>query len=152
MQLMKVCTTSNFLSLEANGLPWISLAASVPDELEPQTGPVIDDIKIEWHPHSERPTEILPLNDYQERRRKIETSTINTQQPWKPFQTRAEFEFAEVALKAGLSKNQADTLISLMNRCIRGEETFQIDSHAHLCEIWNAGAVLHTAVCSSPLV
>jgi hypothetical protein len=63
-----------------------------------------------------------------------------------PFQTRAEFEFAEVTLKAGLSKTQADTLISLMKRCISGEETFKIDSHAHLCEIWNAGAVLHTAV------
>jgi hypothetical protein len=112
---------------------------------EHQTGPSIDDVKIEHHSHSERPAEILPLKTYQGRRYKIETPKLNTQQPWKPFQTRAEFEFAEVALKAGLSKNQADTLISLMKRCIRGEETFEIDSHAHLCEIWNAGAVLHTS-------
>ena len=159
---IKVCTTSNWFSVcfgivpEANGLPWTSLAdpqsGSHESHDEHQTGPSIDDIRIEYHPHSERPAEILPLKDYQERQRKIKTPKLNTHQPWKPFQTRAEFEFAEVALKAGLSKNQADTLILLMKRCIRGEETFEIDSHAHLCEIWNAGAVLHTAVGSSRIV
>ena len=108
--------------------------------------PSIDDIRIEYHPHSGRPAEILPLKEYQECRLKTEIPKLNTQQPWKPFQTRAEFEFAEVTLKAGLTKNQADTLISLMKHCIKGEESFKIDSHAHICEIWNAGAVLHTAV------
>lgn len=68
--------------------------------------------------------------------------------PWKPFQTRAEFEFAEVALTASLTKNQVDALIKVMNRCIAGEDKFDIHSHAHLCEIWNEGAVLHTAVSS----
>lgn len=155
---MKVCTTSNFqfqLALEVNGFPWKSLAdpqLETSSHDEQQSGPSIDDIKIEYHPHSERPPEILPLNEYQEHRRKIETPKLNTQQPWKPFQTQAEFEFAEVALKAGLSKNQVDTLISLMKRCIMGEESFELDSHAHLCEIWNAGAVLHTAVGSSCIV
>ena len=65
---------------------------------------------------------------------------------WKPFQTRAEFEFAEIALKASLTKNQVDALIQVMKRCINGEDKLEIHSLAHLCEIWNSGAVLHTAV------
>lgn len=152
--LTKVCNTSGFfLFLGANRLPGTSLAdpqASL--DYDPQTGPSIGDIKIEYHPHSGRPPEILSLKDYQERRRKIDTPKLDTQRPWKPFQTWADFEFAEVALKAGLTKNQADTLISLMKRCLSGEETFNLNSHAHLCEIWNDGAVLHTAVSTSRIV
>lgn len=141
--LTKVCTIYFYFNivLQANGFPW---ADSFNDDH--QTGPSIDDIKIEYHPHSERPPEVLPLKDYQERRRNIKIPKLKTHQPWKPFKSRAEFEYAEIALKVGLSKNQSDTLIALMKRCIRGEETFTLDSHAHLCEIWNDGAILHTAV------
>ena len=141
--------------LEANGFPRTSLSdlqTSPRDDHQLETGPSIDNIKIEYHPHSERPPEILPLKDYQERRRKIEIPRLNTQQPWKPFETRADFEFAEVTLKAGLSKNQTDTLLSLIKRCLKGEDTLKLNSHDHICEIWNDGAVLHTAVSTSRVV
>jgi hypothetical protein len=71
---------------------------------------------------------------------------LNTRRPWKPFKTRSEFEFAEVALRAGLTKNQVNALIQVMRRCIQGEDSFNIRDHDHMCTIWNAGAVLHTAV------
>ena len=58
-------------------------------------------------------------------------------QPWEPFQTRSEFEFAEVAFMASLSKNQVNVLIQIIKRCINGEDKFEIRSHAHMLEIWN---------------
>jgi len=113
----------------------------------PQSPPSVDDIKIEYHPHSKRPPEIIPLKQYQARRHKIKVAQRSTvKRPWKPFQTHAEFEFAEVALKASLTKNQVNALIQVMKCCIDGSDKFEIHSHDHLCEIWNAGAVLHTAV------
>lgn len=131
--------------LDANYLVYPESIPGSHDERE--SGPLVDDIKIEYHPHTKRPPDIFSLNVYQARRHKIKVPRTNSKRPWKPFQTRAEFEFAEVALKASLTKNQVDALIQVMQRCIKGEDTFEIHDHAHLCKIWDAGAVLHTAVC-----
>lgn len=113
---------------------------------EHQINPSISDIKTKYHPHSKQPPDHIPLNEYRARKRKIKTTQRPpTKQPWKPFQTRAEFKFAEVALKASLTKNQVNSLIEIMKHCINGEDKFEINNHAHLCEIWNAGAILHPA-------
>ncbi|KAF8961518.1 hypothetical protein BDZ97DRAFT_1921202 [Flammula alnicola] len=112
-----------------------------------ESGPFMDDIKIEYHPHTKQPSDVLPLKEYQARQHKTKTVDpgLRPKRPWKPFRIRAEFEFAEVALKASLTKNQVNALISVMKRCTEGDDKFDIRDHAHLCEIWNAGAVLHTA-------
>jgi hypothetical protein len=116
-----------------------------PTPHKPSTG----DIKIEYHPNSKRPPEIIRFKDYQDRRRKIKAAQRPTmKRPWKPFQNRVEFEFAEIALKSSLTKNQVDGLIQIIKSCIDGKEKFEIHSHTHLCEIWDAGAVLHTATFS----
>jgi hypothetical protein len=145
---LRVCSTIFFL-LNTNFPKFylIDLEQHTSDPHKPQSQPSTGDIKIEYHPHSKRPPEIVSLEEYQVRRRKNKVAQRATiKRPWKPFQTRAEFEFAEVALKASLTKNQVDALIQVMKRCVDGEDKFEIHSHAHLCEIWNAGAVLHTAV------
>jgi len=83
-----------------------------------------------------------PHKEYPVRRHKInKVSPLTTMQLWKPFQSRAEFEFAEVAIRVSLTKKQVDTLIQLMKRCINGEDKFEIHNYDHLYEIWNAGAV-----------
>lgn len=107
--------------------------------------PSIGDVKIEYHPTTKRDPDIIPFKIYQARQ-KLKKPISNTKRPWKPFRTRSEFEFAEVALRAGLTKNQVNALIQLMRRCIQGDDSFDILDHDHMCTIWNAGAVLHTAV------
>lgn len=115
-----------------------------------QSGPTIGDIKIEHHPDTKRDPDIIPFKMYQARQ-KHKKPQLNTKRPWKPFGTRSEFEFAEVALRAGLTKNQVNALIQVMQRCIQGEDSFAIRDHDHLHTIWNAGAILHTAVSSFQL-
>jgi len=68
----------------------------------------------------------------------------DTRNLWRPFKTRSEFEFAEVAINASLTKKQVDALIQLMQRCIRGEDSFNIRDYDHLRKIWNSGADLYT--------
>ena len=92
-----------------------------------------------------RPPDIIPSNEY-EAQQKSKKPCSNTQRPWKPFGTRAEFEFAEVALRAGLTKNQTNALIQVKWRCIQGEDSFDICDHDHMCTIWNGGSILHTTV------
>jgi hypothetical protein len=92
-----------------------------------------------------RAPDTISFNTYQEGRTPKKPQS-NTKRPWKPFATRSEFEFAEVALRAGLTKNQVNALIQVMQRVAKGEDSFAIRDHDHLCTIWNAGAILRTAV------
>ncbi|KAF8956317.1 hypothetical protein BDZ97DRAFT_1907242 [Flammula alnicola] len=106
----------------------------------------MDDVKIEYHPHTKRRPDIFPLKTYQANKRKAKTinsTRPHPKRPWKPFGSCAEFEFAEVAIKASLTKNQVNALIDVMRRCVDGKDEFAIRDHAHLCEIWNTSAVLH---------
>lgn len=125
----------------------IDIEQNTGDPRKPQSQPSTGDIKIEYHPNSKRPPETIPLKEYQHRRRKTKgVQRMTTRRPWKPFQTRSEFEFAEVALKASLTKGQVDALIQVIKRCVDGEDKFELHSHSHMCEVWNAGSVLHTTV------
>ena len=51
-------------------------------------------------------------------------------EPWTPFKTRADFEFAALVQDARMSKAQVDALISLFHRCIKGgDNSFTLSSH-----------------------
>ena len=108
--------------------------------------PLVGDIKIEHHPDTKRVPDFIPLKTYQAKQ-KLKKPRSNTRKPWKPFRSRSEFEFAEVALRAGLTKMQVNALIQVMQRCIQGEDSFQIRDHDHMHTIWDAGAILHATVC-----
>jgi hypothetical protein len=115
------------------------------DGSDSQSNPTIGDIKIEYHTDTKKVPEFIPFKKYQARQ-KFKKSQSNTRNPWKPFKTRSDFEFAEVSLRAGLTKNQVNRLIEVMQRCIDGKDSFNIRDHDHMSTIWEAGAVLHTAV------
>jgi hypothetical protein len=114
--------------------------------VDSQSGPSVGDIKIEHHPDTKQVPDFIPLKTYQARQ-KLKKPRSNTRKPWKPFKSRSEFEFAEVALKAGLTKNQVNTLIHVIDRRARGEDSFDIRDHDHMHTIWDAGAILHATVC-----
>ena len=111
-----------------------------------QSDPSVGDIKIEYHPDTNRVPDFIPLKTYQARQ-KLKKPPSNTRKPWKPFRSRSKFEFAEVALKAGLTKNQVNTLIHVIHRHARGEDSFDIRDDDHMPTIWDAGAILHATVC-----
>jgi hypothetical protein len=56
--------------------------------------------------------------------------------PWKPFRSLSEFEFTEVVLEAALNKNQVDELLKIVHRCIKGEDSFNLQSHNDLTSVW----------------
>jgi hypothetical protein len=110
----------------------------------------IDSIKTEYHPHSARPHRIEKFEDYKER----DTTNIPlpSTDPWRPFQSKVDFEFAEIVLEACLSKNQAEKLISIVQRCQTGDEQLNIGSHKQLCETWDQASSLLTPVQNFALV
>ncbi len=76
-----------------------------------------DDIKIEYHPSTGRPPVISHFKDFQ--RHRDRPTNVNPaafeDEPWKPFQTREDFDFAELCLEAALTQRQVEVLRIIQN-------------------------------------
>ncbi|EPQ59138.1 hypothetical protein GLOTRDRAFT_103193 [Gloeophyllum trabeum ATCC 11539] len=99
--------------------------------------PELDDIKLEWHPSSGRPSEVHHFAEYQQAPDPMPPPP--DEEPWRPFRSRLDFEFAELALKARLTKAETDTLFRLCHRAVAGER-FTLRDHAEVCETWEAAS------------
>ena len=78
-----------------------------------------DDIKVEYHPSSGCESKKFAFEDFV----RVAPDSIPPADPdpWVPFRTREDFEFAELALDAGMSKAQVNAMIRLFHRCIKSE-------------------------------
>jgi hypothetical protein len=85
------------------------------------------DIRVEYHPNSHRKVDIFDFDKYHQSA--LETSSIVDPEPWAPFRTREDFEFAEIALETGMTKGQLEALIKLFRKCIAKEGSFTIRDH-----------------------
>jgi hypothetical protein len=94
-----------------------------------------DDIQVEYHPASGRPINILKLDDY--RKSASQADVVEESEPWAPFRTREDFEFAELMLDSNLSKGQIDALVKLFHKCIKGDGKFTISSHKNMSDTFN---------------
>lgn len=108
------------------------------------TDPVVeDDIKIEYHPHTQKPPLILKFNA-----RKIVKEPLDAAdnlppaapveaEPWAPFDIRLDFEFAELMLDCLMNERQKKTLINLLKKLKKKPDEFTIQSFDHLDKIWH---------------
>jgi hypothetical protein len=60
--------------------------------------------------------------------------------------SRADFEFAEIALEAALTKDQVDSMIKLIGRLTQGQDLFTLTSYRDLRKAWDAASELVTPV------
>ncbi|KAG1843785.1 hypothetical protein DFJ58DRAFT_731459 [Suillus subalutaceus] len=94
----------------------------------------IDDIRTEFHPHSEIPMQTQTFSTFQ-----CDISQdppIPNKQPWEPFQSRLDFDVAELAHKTALRKPQIERLINLLHRL--KQESFTLHNHNDIHKTWNA--------------
>lgn len=105
-------------------------------------GPELDDILTEYHPITHAPFHCQHFHEYGQTEAE-QPLPPHSEQPWQPFRSRIDFEFAAFALEASLNKKQTDTLISLVQRAVKGEEEFTLSNHAEMQNIWkNASDIL----------
>ncbi len=105
---------------------------------------VKDSIHTEYHPQSQRPTKVDKFEEYNDTP-PSEPPDIGPE-PWSPFGLRTDFEFAEIALAAALTKDQVDSMIQLIGHVVQGQDSFNLKSHHDLCATWNAASALATPV------
>jgi hypothetical protein len=71
------------------------------------------DFKTEYHPRSG----CLPLFQAAEDFGRLDAPAMQPdEQPWRPFKTKADLEFADVAIQAGLNASHVNTLLSIISR------------------------------------
>lgn len=69
-------------------------------------------------------------------------------QPWHPFPSRTDFEFAEFALDADLTAEQVDALLALIRRITSNPADLTFNSHKDVRKAWDNAASKQPAVCT----
>ena len=109
--------------------------------------PELDSIRTEYHPRSKLPPKLERFENYGIKPTKPPCQTHP--KPWAPFMSCTDFEFAEIALASALTKDQTDSMIKLITRLVRGQDSFNITSHRDLRETWESASALVTPVAAS---
>ncbi|KAJ7707650.1 hypothetical protein B0H17DRAFT_1033442 [Mycena rosella] len=104
------------------------------------TGPKLNDIKSEFHPHSRLPSKQQSLDEYLRSELSRCRGPPNEEQPWIPFRTRLDFEVSEFAQENMLNKKAIDKLITLIRQCVANPEGFTITNHADMNKQWEGAS------------
>ncbi|KAI6013281.1 hypothetical protein EDC04DRAFT_2870836 [Pisolithus marmoratus] len=80
------------------------------------------DFKTEFHPRSKRPTLYQSFEDFGQQ---IPEDMAPVSEPWRPFASEGDYIFAMIAVEAGLTSTQVDSLLTLFHRIKQGMTSSQ---------------------------
>lgn len=106
-----------------------------------------DDIKVEYHPQSQRDPKLFRFEEFT---RSHDRAGINPaafdSDPWKPFKSRDDFEFAEICLEAGLTKDQITALLCTFEKVKAGTSQLSFKTYRDVEAAWELASHMHTQV------
>ncbi|EIW75450.1 hypothetical protein CONPUDRAFT_33268, partial [Coniophora puteana RWD-64-598 SS2] len=103
-----------------------------------------DDIRVEHHPHSERPPQMFPFDKFQQYPAP-DPEHVPSQKPWSPyFDLRLEFEIVELALETGMTVEQTDHFLELIHRACQEQDVITSVKHEDIRLKWEAACVRAT--------
>ncbi|KAI6010037.1 hypothetical protein BKA83DRAFT_4467647 [Pisolithus microcarpus] len=105
----------------------------------------VDDILIEYHPSAGWPSEKIPFVKFVWGHRPKAYKPNTSTDPWYPFRSRLDFEFAELVLKAALSKEQINCFLKLIKSARCGSDPFMLNEYSDLHSTWQAASHHTTA-------
>ncbi|KAG1865264.1 hypothetical protein F4604DRAFT_1881913 [Suillus subluteus] len=98
------------------------------------------EFKTEYHPRSGRPTLFQPFDEFRISS-EAQHMPIIDKEPWRPFRSRGDFEFSEIAIEAALNKSQINALLSLITRVSEGNAQITLKNEADLSKAWDNATV-----------
>jgi hypothetical protein len=123
-----------------------STPPSVDQAIGPSVGSTIGEFTTQYHPHSGRSPETQTFMDFSHKQQSSRLPPVNAE-PWRPFfNTREDFEFAEILMEAGVSKRHSDRLLKLFKKCLSGNGTLSYDNYSDIKTSWDRAAVQLTPV------
>ncbi|KAJ3536941.1 hypothetical protein NM688_g6767 [Phlebia brevispora] len=100
-----------------------------------------DDIRVEYHPCTNRPEELYRFENYSRTHGRPEIdSKLFDSDPWEPFSSRDDFEFAELCLEAGLNKRHVTTLLELFTRAKEGHSKLSFKQYSDVEFAWKTAS------------
>lgn len=99
---------------------------------------------IKYHPTTHTPSRIQHFEDYG-KQDDSQPAKPHSSEPWKPFQSRIDFDFAELVLDAALNNDQVEALIQIIKR-VAGGEKFTLSGNHELRNTWKEATTLLTPV------
>ena len=135
---------SNIVLSDASMTSSSTPAASCPRaavSVQPPNG-----FKTEYHPRSGRATLYQPFEEFGVTHdSEIQQAPVD-EEPWRPFKSHGDFEFAEIALDAALNKSQINALLGLISRISQGQAQVTLKNEADLSNAWDNAAAELTPV------
>jgi len=74
------------------------------------------------------------------------SAELPDEEPWLPFRSREDFEFAEIVHDAAMNQSQIDNLIKFIHHCQENPGTFTLESCRDLKKSWEDASALLTNV------
>ncbi|KAI0085317.1 hypothetical protein BDY19DRAFT_1059668 [Irpex rosettiformis] len=111
--------------------------------------PSFDDIKVEYHPNATQKTTTYKFEQYHDVRPKINFAAM-PDDPWRPFESRGDFEFAEIVHEARMSREVTERLLKLIHDIRAGDADLTFTSHRDMRQAWERASNLYpTFSCST---
>lgn len=105
------------------------------------------DIRIEYHPRSGKDACILSHEEFkQSLKDHLEPMELPDDEPWSPFHSREDFEFADLVHDAALNRPQIERFIKLIRRCQDAPGSFTFQKYGDLKDSLDNASKLLTPV------
>ncbi|TFK46324.1 hypothetical protein OE88DRAFT_1715060 [Heliocybe sulcata] len=106
---------------------------------EVSAGYQLDDIKVEYPPQSHRSTTVHAFGDFRKAHPPA-TSVPIDKEPWRPFRSRLDFDFAEFTSDAKLSRSNIDRLIKIIHCAIDKKDAFTFSNCEDVLKCWDTAS------------
>ena len=103
----------------------------------------LDDVKVEFHPGSKRRTIITHYQDFS--RARVALRNPPEEEPYRPFRTRTDFEFARTMMEAAVNAKHINALINLIRSVSEGAQ-FTFSGYTDLMNTWKGASDILTPV------
>ncbi|PSR77506.1 hypothetical protein PHLCEN_2v7846 [Hermanssonia centrifuga] len=108
-----------------------------------QAAPMLDDIRVEYHPKAKVPPKVFSFEDYGREQDKPPARAF-VKDPWLPaFETRLNFEFAELTLECGMNKHQIESLLRIVHHISDDPSQFTYKTYEDLKGSWDVVGEMH---------
>ncbi len=92
-------------------------------------------------------TIVYPFDQYRQVRPEVDfASTLD--EPWRPFQTRGDFEFAEIVHESRMSHAATERLLKLIRGVQTGEVELTFNSQSDVRRAWEKASDFYPMVCA----
>lgn len=104
----------------------------------------VDDIQVEYHYSAKRPAAVYAFEDF--KRNFTGPRRRPDDQPWHPFKSRTDFEFAELVHEAHLSNRQVKRLLAIIDKISDKKDRFTFKTADDVDRAWAKAKLRYPSV------